>query len=62
MEDRVVSQQTGNESEGTSNGHEICTFVDQSVGQDKARRGVKNETQLKRKEQKDINNVPVRQD
>lgn len=61
MENRIVSKQTGNESESTSNGHEICTFVDQPVGQDKAGRGVKNETQLKREEQKNINNVPVRQ-
>lgn len=44
MKNRIVSKQTGNESEGTSNGHEICTFVDQPVGQDKARRGVENET------------------
>lgn len=50
MKNRVVSKQAGNESEGTSNGHEIGTFVDQSVGQDKARRGVENETQLKCKE------------
>lgn len=61
MEDRIVSKQTGNESESTSSGHEICTCVDQPVGQGKAGRGVKNETQLKCEEQKNINNVPIRQ-
>lgn len=60
MENRVVSKQTGNESESTSNRHKICTFVGESVGQDKATCGVEDETQLKGEEQKEITKVPVR--
>lgn len=62
MQDTVVSKQTRNEAESASNGQEIRTSLNQTIGQNKAWGGIKAKAKLESQEKEGVDNIARQND